>query len=250
MFLDDSTNDCLQIEPCAAPGARASVCSVASKPPRGSAALRKAPANCASLIRRSPPRSARFSASAANARRQHQPPVSLPQAALGDLYTSSAFARGHSLLRLGSLRDAHPDRDISVDICDRVVDFDYDEADIDEVDILISLQAPSAGAHTLAQPLIADGRRPLAIPSPIAMRGGLPLRRRMPESHSPNTRSRWSQRSQGSVPSAAPWLPQFVTCVAACAVPPRTSRLPRPHVGFTVTAAASARHTGAPYTSG
>ena len=85
------------------------------------------------------------------------------------LYTSSAFARGYLLPRLGLLRDARPDIDIWLDTSERAIDFDYDE-----VDILISTQAPAAGPHALAQPLISDHRRPLAAPSLIATRGGLP----------------------------------------------------------------------------
>ena len=85
------------------------------------------------------------------------------------LYTSSAFARGYLLPRLAMLREAYPEVDVWLDTSERVVDFDYDE-----VDILISTRAPAAGPHALAQPLIADCRRPLAAPSLIAARRGLP----------------------------------------------------------------------------
>lgn len=85
------------------------------------------------------------------------------------LYTSSAFARGYLLPRLAALREAHPDIDIWLDTSERAIDFDYDE-----VDILISTQARAAGPHTLAHPLLADCRRPLAAPSLIAARGGAP----------------------------------------------------------------------------
>jgi len=83
------------------------------------------------------------------------------------LYTSSAFARGYLLPRLALLREARPEIDVWLDTSERAVDFEYDE-----VDILISTQAPASGAHALAQPLLADRRRPLAAPSLIAARGG------------------------------------------------------------------------------
>jgi LysR family transcriptional regulator, glycine cleavage system transcriptional activator len=85
------------------------------------------------------------------------------------LYTTSAFARGYLLPRLGAIRQAYPDIDLWLDTSERAVDFEYDE-----VDILISAQPQLAGPHTLTRPLLADCRRPLAAPSLIAARGGAP----------------------------------------------------------------------------
>ena len=94
-------------------------------------------------------------------------PYRKPQSVI--LYTSSAFARGYLLPRLGALRDVHPDIDVWLDTSERTIDFEFDE-----VDILISRDVRPAGHHTLARPLLEDRRRPLAAPSLIAARGGVP----------------------------------------------------------------------------
>ena len=94
-------------------------------------------------------------------------PYRKPQSVI--LYTSSAFARGYLLPRLGALHSAHPDIDVWLDTSERAVDFEFDE-----VDILISHDVRPAGHHTLARSLVEDRRRPLAAPSLIDARGGIP----------------------------------------------------------------------------
>ena len=94
-------------------------------------------------------------------------PYRKPQSVI--VYTSSAFARGYLLPRLAALRDAHPDIDVWLDTSERPIDFEFDE-----VDILIARDVRPAGPHTLVRPLLEDRRRPLAAPSLIAARGGLP----------------------------------------------------------------------------
>ncbi len=94
------------------------------------------------------------------------------------VYTSSAFARGYLLPRLAALRSAHPDIDVWLDTSERAVDFEYDE-----VDILISAQANTAGPHALTRVLLADCCRPLAAPRLIEASGGLPA--------APETLRRW-----------------------------------------------------------